>query len=421
MVLGQTYRPRVIDTELVRSLGTAGAVVIEGARATGKTMTALNAAGSYVFVDGPEAQALLAVSPRALLEGPRPRLLDEWQTAPELWNLVRRAVDASPDPGSFILTGSAVPDDDHTRHTGAGRFLRLRERTMSWWEKNGSPSGGVSVGSLFDGERPAPALDVAPDLDSVIDELLRPGFPAMTDLDHVNSAQRLRAYLDDVARADVHRIANVRHEPQVIRQLIAALARNVATEVSFRTLAADVRSIAPAIAADTVSHYVDLLQRLFVVEAQPAWGPTLRSRARVRTAPRLHLADPALAAAAMGAGPERLIKDLETLGILFESAVVHDLAIFASALGGTVSHYRDSNGHEVDAIISLPDGRWGAVEVKLGGRQFTAGADSLARVVSHIDVSTMGEPSFLMVVTGTGPIVTSDAGVVTAPLSALAP
>lgn len=418
---GQTYRPRVIDVVLQRALEAAGAIVIEGARASGKTMTALHAAKSYIFVDDPETQTLLEVAPRSLLEGDKPRLLDEWQIAPELWNLVRRSVDTSPSSGQFILTCSALPADDITRHTGAGRFLRLRQRTMSWWEKLDSPAGTVSLAALFEDHRPAINLDAAPSLENVIEGILRPGFPAMTTLTPSQSAARLRGYLDDVALTDIQRIAEVRHEPAVIKHLVTALARSVASEVTYKTLAADVRSIAPRIDEETISNYVRLLQRLFIVEAQPPWSPTLRSRARVRTSPKLHLVDPAFAAAALGAGPAQLSRDLNTLGILFESAVVHDLTVLSSPLDGHVSHYRDSNNKEIDAIISLPDGRWGAVEVKLGGRQLKAGADSLNAVISQIDTQHMGEPVFRLVVTGTGPTLITDDGTITAPLAALAP
>ncbi|MGQ0464373.1 MAG: ATP-binding protein [Sporichthyaceae bacterium] len=420
-VVGREYRPRVIDAALQRTLAAAGAVVIEGARASGKTMTALHAAASYVFVDDAEIQRLLDVAPRSLLEGAAPRLLDEWQVAPELWNLVRRAVDSASQPGRFILTGSAVPPDDLTRHTGAGRFLRLRQRTMSGWEKLEAPAGAVSLSGLFDGELPTTDLGAAPDLDTVIENLLRPGFPAMTTLSPAQSATRLRGYIDDVARTDIQRIADIRHAPEVVKQLIAALARSVASEVTYTTLAADLRTVAPAIDAETVSSYVGLLQRLFVVEAQRPWTPALRSRARVRTSPKLHLVDPALAAAALGAGPHRLRNDLATLGTLFESAVVHDLTVFAAAIDGEVSHYRDSNNKEIDAIVTLPDGRWGAVEAKLGGRQFTAAAASLRAAIGQVDTAAIGAPAFRLVVTGTGPILVADDGTVTTPLSALAP
>lgn len=419
--LGREYRPRVIDGVLQRALAASGAVVIEGARACGKTMTAMHAAASYVFIDDADAQRVLEVAPRSLLEGEAPRLLDEWQVAPDLWNLVRRAVDSAVEPGRFILTGSSVPPDDATRHTGAGRFLRLRERTMSWWEKLDEPTGAVSLSGLFDGDLPETDLGAAPDLDAIIENLLRPGFPAMVALSPTQASDRLRGYIDDVARTDVRRIADIRHAPEVVKQLIAALARSVASDVSYKTLAADIRTVAPAIDEETVSNYVGLLQRLFIVEPQRPWTPALRSRARVRTSSKLHLVDPALAAAALGAGPQRLRTDLNTLGTLFESAVVHDLTVLAAPIDGEISHYRDSNQKEIDAIITLPDGRWAAVEVKLGGQQFTAGASSLQAAIAHVDTAAIGEPAFRLVVTGTGPILVTDDGTVTAPLTALSP
>ncbi len=419
--LGQRYQPRLIDAVLDKALDAAGAVVIEGARASGKTTTALQAAASYVFIDDPAVQRMLDIAPRSLLEGKAPRLLDEWQLAPELWNLVRRAVDAAAEPGRFILTGSAVPADDVTRHTGAGRFIRLRQRTMANWEKLGHSGPQVSVAALFDGERPIANLKAESDLNEVIDNLLRPGFPAMTQLPLEQSADRLRAYIDDVARTDAQRIANLRHKPEVIRQLIRALARSVASDVSYKTLASDVRVVAPTINVETISNYVEVLRRLFIVESQLPWTPKLRSRARLRTSPKLHLVDPALVAGSLGAGQKQLQKDLATLGVLFESAVVHDLTVFASIMGGEVRHYRDSNDKEIDAIITLLDGRWGAVEVKLGGAQALAGMESLNSVIEQIDTDVIGEPAFRLVVTGTGPILTAEDGTVTAPLRALAP
>lgn len=420
-ILGHAYRPRVIDAALDRALGAAGAVVVEGARATGKTMTALHAANSYVFIDDSSAQSLLEVAPASLLEGSAPRLLDEWQVAPELWNLVRRAVDRSESHGRFILTGSAIPADDATRHTGAGRFLRLRQRTMTWSEKTDRHVGRVSLAGLFDGAKPTANFTASLDIDEVIALILRPGFPAMTTLDPDLAADRVRAYINDVARADVRQLAEVRHDPDVIEQLIRALARSVASDVSYATLAADVRSLASTITTQTIAHYVGLLQRLFIVEAQRPWAPKLRSRARLRNSPKLHLVDTSLAAAAIGAGPVRLREDLETLGLLFESAVIHDLMVFASALGGEVRHYRDSNGRELDAVILLPDGRWGAVEVKLGGGQVAAGIASLGAAIEQVDLGQVGEPVFRLVVTGTGHTLTADDGAVVSSIADIGP
>ncbi|CAM3015561.1 ATP-binding protein [Actinomyces slackii] len=418
-VLGHDYLPRAVDGDLQRRLRVAGAVLIEGPRGCGKTMTGLHSAQSYAFLDDEETASLGSVMPSALLEGESPRLLDEWQLAPELWNLVRRAVDRDSRRGRFILTGSSVPADDVTRHTGAGRFLRLRMRTMSWWER-GESTGEVSLEGLFEGDRPRPAWDTL-DYDEVIDRLLRSGFPALRNLEASDSLLAMSGYLDDIARADLPRLASIRHSPRVVSRLIRSLARRSASEAKVSALAADLEGIAPRIRPETVSSYLELLESLFVVERVGAWAPGLRSRARLRTSTTLHLADPALASAALGADRSALRADVRTAGFLFESAAVHDLLVYASALGGQVHHYRDSNGRELDAVITLPGGRWAAVEVKLGGGQVPAGMASAAQAVAGIDTDLEGEPSFILVVTGTGPTLVSDDGVITCPLSALRP
>jgi len=423
-VFGQAYCPRLIDPVVRDALVAAGAVLIEGARACGKTMTGLHAASSYVFVDDAAAQQMRSVAPQSLLDGASPRLVDEWQLAPELWNLVRRRVDASADKGLFILTGSAVPADDVTRHTGAGRLLRLRQRTMTWCEKDSAVSarqGAVSLAGLFEGERPRGVPDAGMGLDEVLRLILKPGFPGMLSLD-ARAAQRLMlGYLDEVARLDLPRLVDMRRDPAVIGRLLASIARNVASEVSYATLTADVRGLAPGITAETISSYVDALERLFVVERQPVWTPALRSRARLRTSDKWHLADPALAATALAATPASLLHDLNAAGLLFESAVVHDLRVLGAPLGADIRHFRDSNGHEIDAVLALPDGRWAAVEVKLSGLQVPTGAASLNKAVDQIDQGLTGPPAFRLVVTGTGQAFGLDDGTITCPLAALRP
>ena len=415
------YRPRLIDAALTDALRVAGAVVIEGARGVGKTMTAAHAARSTVYLDDPANQELALIAPDAVLGGPAPRLLDEWQVAPHLWNAVRRAVDASPSRGLFILTGSAVPPDDITRHTGAGRFLRLRQRTMTTHEKRGMHTDGVSLRDLFDGHRPPAAPAAGTSLSDVVDQILRPGFPAMTTLAPDDAATLLTSYLDDAARTDLPRLGEIRHDPVVITRVLTGIARSVASDVTYTTLASDARAVAPGIKAETVSTYVNLLRRLYLVEEQQAWTPRLRSRARWRTAPKLHLADPALAAAAIGAGRETLLRDPATLGVLFESAAHHDLTVYAAGLRGEVRHYRDSNGKEIDAVVALADGRWAAVEVKLAAAQLPAAVASLDAAVSTIDTDAVGAPAFRLVVTGTGPTLTTTDGTVTCPLHLLRP
>ncbi|MDR2974868.1 MAG: DUF4143 domain-containing protein [Propionibacteriaceae bacterium] len=420
--LGRVYRPRLIDAQVEDGLETAGAVLIEGIRSCGKTMTALNAAHSYAFLDSPDSRRLAEVAPEALLVGETPRLLDEWQLAPDLWNPVRRAVDAADQPGRFILTGSAVPADDITRHTGAGRFLRLREHTLAWAERPlAEVFAPVSLSRLFAGEVPAPDLGATMDYAQVIEELARPGFPGMYSLSSSRGLAMLRAYIDDVSRLDVPSLVDMRHDPIVIQQLMASLARSTASDVTFTTLAADVRAVAPGIKPETVASYVNVLERVFAVDRQKAWTPSLTSRARLRTSPKLHLADPSLAVAAMGVTARALSGDVLVAGLVFESAVIHDLRVHTQALGGQIRHYRDSNGHEMDAVVLLPDGTWGAVEVKLGGGQAGAGAKSLNAAVGQLDYGSSPRPSFRLIVTGTGGTYVMTDGTITCPLAALRP
>jgi len=419
--VGVEYRARLIDASVAEALETAGAVVIEGPRACGKTMTALNAARSYVFLDDPGVAQMIDVAPEALLDGARPRLLDEWQLAPELWNLTRRAVDRAAAPGQFILTGSSVPPDDATRHSGAGRFLRLRQRTLTWQERDGAVVGGVSLRGLFDRREVAATSSDALGLPEVLERVTASGFPAMAGLTVDRQRRLLVAYLEEVSRTDVRTVGDVRHDPAVIRRLIAALARNTAAPVSYATLAADMTAVAPDIKSTTVAAYVRVLERLFLVERQQAWTPRLRSRARLRSSDKLHLADPALAAAALGADAEQLHRDVETAGLLFESAVFHDLSVLVDRLGGEVRHYRDSNGLEMDGVLLLPDGRWAPVEVKLGGGRIADAARSLNAALDVIDTSAVGAPAFRLIVTGTGSTFTLDDGTVTVPLHRLLP
>lgn len=417
-ILGKTYTPRLLDAQLADALETAGAVVIEGPRACGKTMTAVHAGASFVALDDPTTAALAEISPVSLLEGDRPRVLDEWQLNPDLWNMVRRSVDTSEEPGQFILTGSSVPSDDVTRHTGAGRFLKLRQRTMTLAER-GLSTNTVSLAELFNGNS-VDADNSTATIDDAIDWVSSTGFPALSALDTRRANQMLRAYLEEVATTDLERVATVSHSPVVIERLLTSLARSVASEVTYRTLAADLETVAASITPETVSNYVGHLQRLFVVEAQQAWAPKLRSRARLRTSPKLHLAEPALAVSLLNASPSNLMNDLETLGFLFESLVFHDLAVLAGTLGGKVYHYRDSNGHEIDLVIVLPDGRWAAIEVKLGAKQIPKGAKSLNAAINQIDVSTSNKPAFRAVITALGPTLPLTDGTVTFPINALA-
>lgn len=381
------YRTRIMDAQLRRSLTTFGAVVIQGPRAAGKTTTARTIAKSSVRLDAsPELAAIASASPRTILEGATPRLIDEWQLAPEIWNAVRHEVDERGKPGQFILTGSATPTDTLTHHSGAGRFRRLTLRTMTLSE-SGESTEAVDFRTLLEGVSPY-GIE-GPTVPEYAALISRGGWPALVDNPDISYHDYLSSYLEDVARADLP-ANDIRVDPQRMRALIRALARNVATEVTAEKLSreaelADSDEATTTISAQSVRKYLDALERVFVVEEQPAWAPHLRSSIRLRTQPKWHFVDPSLAVAALGAGPDRLLSDLNTLGFLFESLCVRDLRVYAEAVGGNVYHYRDSSGLEIDCIVETPAGNWAAFEVKLGGaKHIDEAAKNLKKLAAKV-------------------------------------
>ena len=409
-----------MDAELQELLASSGAVVIEGPKACGKTMTASQQAASRVLLDiDQSARQVLAVDPGLLLEGARPRLLDEWQVAPELWNHVRRAVDAADQPGQFLLTGSAVPADDASRHTGAGRFSFLRMRPMSLFETRAS-SGAVSLHQLFAGHGQAvadPGLSVR-DLGALI---ARGGWPAQQDRSLKAASRAARDYLEQVRQVDISRVGDRNRDPVRVGALLRSLGRHCATEAKLSTLAADAGGADGPLDDRTVTDYLQALERLMVIENQPAWAPHLRSRARLRKAPKRHFVDPSLALAATGASAEQLLQDFEWFGQLFESLVIRDLRVLSQPLDGEALHYRDDYGVEVDAIVQLHDGRWGAIEIKLGERQVEDAATNLKRFAEQIDSQRSGSPAFLAVICGKGYGYRRADGVFVVPVGALGP
>lgn len=415
-----TYRPRVVDAELTTRLSSSGAVVIEGPRACGKTSTARQIAASEVLLDVDEtARRAIAIDPSLVLAGEVPRLIDEWQIEPVVWNHIRRAIDDRGEPGQFILTGSAVPADDITRHTGAGRLTRLRMRPMTLIE-TGHGTDVASVAGLLEGERPSgpdPGLSVH----DIAERVAVGGWPGHLGLDVELSLQAVRDYLEEIRRVDIGRVDEIRRDPERVGRLLRSIARNVATEAPATTLAADAGGSEGSLHDDTVRDYWTALERLMIVEAQPAWAPHLRSRSILRRSPKRHFVDPSLAVAALRATPGRLLEDLSLFGLLFESLVIRDLRVYAQAADARVFHYRDNTGLEIDAIVETADGRWAAFEVKLGPGHVDRGVESLLRFVDRVDTSRSGEPAALVVITGTGYGYVRDDGVVVIPIGALGP
>jgi predicted AAA+ superfamily ATPase len=411
------YLPRIVDAELAASLASAGAVLIEGPKASGKTETARQASRSEVLLDV-DAEALRAatVDPALVLEGRTPRLIDEWQREPRIWNHVRRLVDDRGEPGQFILTGSAVPPDEETRHVGAGRFIRMRMRPMTLAEA-GHSTGVVSLAAILSGDQvraPDPGLTVR----RIADLVCVGGWPGNLRATVPEAQLLLRGYVSEIARADIRRVDGVRRDPQVVARLLRSLARNVATAAPIRLLRADVNGADGNLKEETVSSYLDALARLMVTEDLPAWAPSLRSRTRLRTASVRHFVDPSIAVAAVRATPARLLTDLNWFGLLFENLVVRDLRVYAQALDAQVFAYRDEVGLEADAVVEMPDGGWAAFEVKLGLSEVDTAAQHLLRLRGRIDPSA-GDPLLLAVVTGTGFGYVRDDGVSVIPIGAL--
>ncbi len=397
------YLPRIVDDEMQRALNTVPAVLVEGPRACGKTWTGRRFAGSAAYLDDRTSVALDAgMDPAAILGGATPRLLDEWQLAPGVWNPMRRACDERSLRGQFILTGSSDPPDDVTRHSGAGRIMRVRMRPMSLYE-SGESNGAVSLRELLEGADCA-APDAGLALGDVLELACRGGWPQTLGVDAATAGDAARAYLQEISRTDVSRVDSTKRNPVRVHRLIASLARNIATEVKRTVLAAD--TAAPGddpLERRTVSGYLQALSRLFVLEEVPAWRPHIASRAQARRAPKIQLADPSLAAAVLGAEVDGLLRDLAFTGRLFESMAVRDLLVYAQANRCNLSHYRDSDNLEVDLIITHPDGRWMAAEVKLGGTAaIDKGAQSLRRLCDKLDLTKTSTPAKLIVITSTG-------------------
>ena len=419
------YRARVTDAEMASRLRSSGAVLLEGPKACGKTETARQQAGSVALLDVDQALRTAAgIDPMLVLEGATPRLLDEWQVVPEIWNAVRRQVDDRRADGQFILTGSATPADDITRHTGAGRIARLRMRTMSLHE-TGHSSAAISLAGLLDGtfhSCPDPRLV----LDDLIELVCRGGWPAALHRSLTEAQQGVRDYLEEIRRTDIHTVDGVRRDPARVRAVLAALARNVATEVSQATLAADAGAHLDSRTrprTETVSDYLTALTRLMIVEEQPAWAPHLRSRSLTRSTAKQHFVDPSLAVAALSARPADLRADLNLFGLLFESLVVRDLRIYAQPIGAEVRHYRDNTGLEIDAIVTAGTDRWAAFEIKLGASAAITdrAAANLAKFADRIDTTRCGQPAALAVIVGTGYGYQRPDGVLVIPIGALHP
>ncbi len=401
------YKHRIADGILEKKLRSKGAVLIEGPKWCGKTTTAEQQARSILYMDNPasfESNLQMAeIDPGILLEGDTPRLVDEWQLAPKLWDTVRFEVDHRHQVGQFILTGSAVPSDEKSmQHSGTGRFSWLTMRPMSLYE-SGESNGKVSLSHLFESCENIVATNSLR-IDDIAFLICRGGWPFACSLQGDAALAQAFDYVDAVIKKDVSRVDGTNRNITTTRLLMRSYARNQGSQATIGTIVADMMTNDEnEIGIKTAGSYLDALRKIFVIEDSEAWNPNLRSKTAIRTANTRYFIDPSIGTAVLGLGPKDLINDLNTMGLFFETLCVRDLRIFADALDGQVFHYRDKSGLECDAVIHLRNGRYGLVEIKLGGdRLINEGASNLLALVDKINTDKMKEPSFLMVLTGTG-------------------
>ena len=401
------YKKRIADEILQFKLESKGAVLIEGAKWCGKTTTAKQQANSIVSMQNQDTVSsnieLANIKPSILLTGETPRLIDEWQVAPKLWDAVRFEVDQRDEFGQFILTGSAVPADiSEIFHTGTGRITRMLMRPMSLFESEES-SGTVSLKDIFNGK-----LDIAGtssiDLEHLSFIICRGGWPKAIDCSERVALEQAFDYFNGVVNSDISRVDNVERNKERAIRIMRSYARSIASQTKLSSIVEDIKiNEANNISEDTIASYIKALKQIFVIEDSPAWNPNLRSKAAIRTSDTRYFVDPSIGTAALGLGPKDLIADLNTMGLVFENLCIRDLRIYADALDGNVYHYRDSNNLECDAVVHLRNGSYGLIEIKLGGdRLIEEGATTLNKLEANIDTTKMKAPSFKMVLTGVG-------------------
>jgi len=399
----QLYNPRITDAELERKLNASGALLIRGMKACGKTESAKKFASSVVAFDqDPQVSLFMETAPQRLLLGETPRLIDEWQEYPKIWNYVRHEVDDRNDIAQFILTGSANPEESVKMHSGAGRFTIMDMRTMSWLEL-GYSSGKIKLSDLLESISSMDVEDEATDLELIVERIIKGGFPSLINKSLRQAIEINRAYVDLLSEVDMSRVSDVKRNPDKVRKLLKSLARNSATIVDISSLENDVREKERTeISRPTIYDYLETLERLMVIENQPVWNTHIRSSAMLRKSPKRHFSDVALAVAALGVSKESLLKDLRFTGFLFESLAVHDLRVYAQANDAKVYHYYDSSGLEVDAIVQKYSGEWAAFEIKLGTGQIEEAAKNLLKFASILNNQQSTPPKSLNIITGTG-------------------
>jgi predicted AAA+ superfamily ATPase len=414
-----SYIARISDEELKRKLNASGALLIRGMKACGKTQSAKQLAASIISFDQDEQVPLLMeTAPQRLLLGDTPRLIDEWQEYPKIWNYVRHEVDHRNKTDQFILTGSSNPEESVKMHSGVGRFTVLDMRTMSWQEM-GYSSGEISLGKLLNGINQQTS-DAPTDLEFIVERIIKGGFPGLLNKSLAQAMVINRAYVDLLAEVDMSRVSNVKRKPEKIRNLLRSLARNSSTMVDITSLASDIKEKENTdVSRPTIYDYLEALNRLMIIEDQPAWSTHIRSSSSLRKSPKRHFSDVSLAVASLGAGKESLLNDIKFTGFLFESLAVHELRVYGQANDAKVYHYYDSSGLEVDAIVQKHNGDWCAFEIKLGIGQIEDAAKKLLKFALNLDGKRVSTPKSLNIITGTGISYTRNDGINVIALSSL--
>lgn len=401
------YKKRIADELLKKKLKGKGAVLIQGPKWCGKTTTAEQISNSVLYMDNPEDKeqniSLADLQPSLLLTGATPRLIDEWQLAPKLWDAIRFEVDHRGEEGQFILTGSSVPANmDEVTHTGTGRFAWLTMRPMTLYE-SGESNGSISLLELFNNSTKLNGISELT-LKDVAYLCCRGGWPRSIFMDKETALEQAYDYYNAVVNSDISRVDNINRDPERAKNLMRSYARNIGSQVSNETIKDDmINNDLFSLDVDTVLSYIKALKKLFVIEESPAWNPNLRSKTAIRTSKTRYFVDPSIAVAALGIGPNDLINDLNTFGLIFESLCIRDLRVYAESINGSVYHYRDASGLECDAVVHLRSGVYGLIEIKLGGDNLiNEGVENLIKMKNKIDTEKMNNPAFLMVLTATG-------------------
>lgn len=401
------YKHRIADRILERKVLGKGAVLIEGPKWCGKTTTAKQLSKSILDLGDSsvlmQSSQLIEISPKALLEGKTPRLIDEWQALPTIWDCIRSEVDRRGEPSQFILTGSSVlPEAEETIHSGTGRFAYIKMRTMSLYE-SGESTGSISLSDLFEGKS-FEVLQNEIDIDELAYLICRGGWPWATLIPKEVALDQAFDYVDSVVQKDIQRVDKIKRSPDRARLLLRSYARNISQQISYATIRKDMlANDASTLDEDTVADYVKALKKLFVIEDLAAWNPNIRSKAAIRTSDTRHFVDPSIGTAALRLGPKDLINDLQSFGLFFEDLVVRDLRVYAEALDGELYHYRDSSGLECDTVLHRRNGSYALLEVKIGGEnRINEGAANLLALANNIDTNKMSAPSFMAVIIGVG-------------------